>query len=146
MAGSAGGGRWRRGCARGAKLPGHRHLPEQLRGSATPRIRSGRRVDRAPLTQAALQWLAAQPAVHFLAPRPRARLHNFLATGICQSGGAGAGDLSAGTTGGGNATHPLWMAGLKVKARAKMRTAHTVRAVWEPIMGKWWDASLTKRV
>ncbi|KAK9836281.1 hypothetical protein WJX81_001826 [Elliptochloris bilobata] len=63
--------------------------------------------------QAALQWLAAQPPVHWVAPRPRARLHNFLATGICQSGAAGGADLTAGTTSGGNATHPLWLAGLQ---------------------------------
>ena len=40
--------------------------------------------------------------------------HNFLATGICQGGGAGAVNLAAGTTSGGNATHPLWAAGLQV--------------------------------
>ena len=51
-----------------------------------------------------------------MAPRPRAALHNFLATGICQGGGAGAVNLAAGTTSGGNATHPLWLAGLQVRA------------------------------
>ena len=67
-----------------------------------------------PPLQAALEWLAAQPSVHWVVPRPRVALHNFLGTGICQSGGAGGVNLAAGTTSGGNATHPIWLAGLQV--------------------------------
>lgn len=54
--------------------------------------------------------------MHWVAPQPRVALHNFLATGICQGGGAGAVNLAAGTTSGGNATHPIWLAGLQVHA------------------------------
>ena len=54
--------------------------------------------------------------MHWVAPRPRPRARNFLATGVCQGGAAGGVDLAAGTTSGGAATHPFWLAGLQVRA------------------------------
>ena len=69
--------------------------------------------------QAALAWLAQQPAVHWLAPRMHAKLHNWQATAVTQCGLA-APDASAAVDASNgayfpqldSALHPLWAAGL----------------------------------
>ena len=63
--------------------------------------------------QVLVDWLTAQPQVHWVSPRPKIRAANFFATGIGQSGNAAT--LAAASNGPGAAndggTHPLWDAG-----------------------------------
>ena len=66
------------------------------------------------LMQAAQRWLVQQPAVHWVAPQPKVRAHNFFATSISQcsaAAGISAANLAAGPTNDGN-THPFWWAGV----------------------------------
>ena len=60
-----------------------------------------------------VEWLTAQPQVHWISPRPKTRAANFFATGIGQSGNAA--PLADASNGAGAAndagTHPLWDAG-----------------------------------
>ena len=63
--------------------------------------------------QGVVNWLKAQPQVHWVSPRPKTRAANFFATGIGQCGNAAT--LAAASNGPGAAndagTHPLWDAG-----------------------------------
>lgn len=66
------------------------------------------------MMQDAQRWLAEQPAVHWVAPQPKVRAHNFFATSISQcsaAAGISAANLAAGPTNDGD-THPFWWAGL----------------------------------
>ena len=66
------------------------------------------------LVQNAQRWLVEQPAVHWVAPQPKVRAHNFFATGISQcSAAAGISDanMAAGPSGDSD-THPFWWAGI----------------------------------
>lgn len=60
--------------------------------------------------QEVLQWLADKPAVHWVAPRARLRLHNWQGTAIVQSGNAAPDSTVPLTQDRG--THPAWAAGL----------------------------------
>ncbi|BDA49389.1 probable c5a peptidase at N-terminal half [Coccomyxa sp. Obi] len=60
--------------------------------------------------QEVLEWLAEQPAVHWLAPRAALRLHNWQGTAIVQSGNAAPDAPLALAADRG--THPVWAAGL----------------------------------
>lgn len=62
------------------------------------------------MLQDALQWLAAQPAVHWIAPRAPLRLHNWQGTAISQSAAA-APDSPLPLTAD-HGSHPVWAAGL----------------------------------
>jgi hypothetical protein len=62
------------------------------------------------MVQEVLQWLAQQPSVHWLAPRPAVKLHNWQGTAIVQSAAAAPDAPVALTQDGG--THPIWAAGL----------------------------------
>jgi hypothetical protein len=62
------------------------------------------------MLQDALQWLAAQPAVHWLAPRAPLRLHNWQGTAISQS--AAAAPNSPLPLRADSRSHPVWAAGL----------------------------------
>ena len=61
-------------------------------------------------SQAVLAWLAAQPAVHWLAPRLATRLHNWNGVAVTQSGALPGAPPEL--VGQGLGTHPLWAAGL----------------------------------
>ncbi len=61
--------------------------------------------------QGALDILAAQPSVHWIAPLPRIRLHNHQAASIIQSAQA-ASPISAGDRNTDPSLHPLWAAGI----------------------------------
>lgn len=72
------------------------------------------RTSIACMMQDAQRWLAEQPAVHWVAPQPKVRAHNFFATSISQcsaAAGISAANLAAGPTNDGD-THPFWWAGL----------------------------------
>ena len=76
--------------------------------------------------QAVVVWLAAQPQVHWVSPRPKTRAANFFATGIGQSGNAAA--FAAASNGPGPAgdagTHPLWDAGLYITPPSALAQPH----------------------
>ena len=57
-----------------------------------------------------LDWLAEQPAVHWLAPRAAVRLHNWQGSAIVQSGNA-APDAPV-QLAQDRGSHPIWAAGL----------------------------------
>ena len=64
--------------------------------------------------QEAQRWLAEQPAVHWVAPQPKVRTHNFFATGISQcsaAAGISAVNQAPGPSGDSD-THPFWWAGI----------------------------------
>ena len=60
--------------------------------------------------QEALQWLAEQPAVHWLSPRAPLSAHNWQGTAISQSASA-APDAPVSLLED-HGTHPIWAAGL----------------------------------
>ncbi len=60
--------------------------------------------------QVVLQWLAEQPAVHWVAPRAAVKLHNWQGTAIVQSASAAPFPPLLLTQDRG--THPVWAAGL----------------------------------
>ncbi|KAL0037541.1 hypothetical protein WJX77_001610 [Trebouxia sp. C0004] len=77
---------------------------------------SGRVMVKAPLqySQAVVEWLTAQPQVHWVSPRAQTKASNFFATGISQSGTAATLADASYPAGASNdaGTHPLWDAGL----------------------------------
>lgn len=67
------------------------------------------------MRQAVVEWLTAQPQVHWVSPRAQTKASNFFATGISQCGSAATlADASNAAGASGDAgTHPLWDAGNK---------------------------------
>ena len=74
-------------------------------------------------SQAAVEWLAEQPLVHWVEPQPRLHRHNYLANGVCQSAQAAAVDSSTSYGTSQSATHQLWAAGLQVSTRPLLKTS-----------------------
>ena len=65
--------------------------------------------------QDVLDWLADQALVHWLEPMAKLHRHNWLASGICQSDTAA--NLDSNGYGQNSTTsHPVWAAGLQVRA------------------------------
>ena len=64
--------------------------------------------------QAVVEWLTAQPQVHWVSPRAQTKASNFFATGISQSGTAAMLADASNPAGASNdaGTHPLWDAGI----------------------------------
>ena len=64
--------------------------------------------------QVVVDWLIAQPQVHWVSPRPQTKAANFFATGISQVGMAAtfaqASNTAPGASGD-SGTHPFWDAG-----------------------------------
>lgn len=63
--------------------------------------------------QAVVEWLTAQPQVHWISPRAQTKASNFFATGISQSGSAATLADASNPAGASSdaGTHPLWDAG-----------------------------------
>lgn len=61
-----------------------------------------------------MEWLTAQPQVHWVSPRAQTKASNFFATGISQSGSAATLADASNPAGASNdaGTHPLWDAGI----------------------------------
>lgn len=72
--------------------------------------------------QAAVEWLTAQPQVHWVSPRAQTKASNFFATGISQSGSAATLADASNPAGASNdaGTHPLWDAGICAECLRRM--------------------------
>lgn len=81
------------------------------------------------LGQGLLTWLAAEPAITWVAPAPSVRLQNFWATSIMQTGAALQVNLASNAPFGGSAAvHTMWQAGLQARPWLHRTSALLIRA------------------